>query len=145
LNIKEAAANAGLTTHTIRFYEQKGILPAPPRSANGYREYAENHVATLRLAKGLRELELPLDDVAAILRIAHDGTCGEVRQNMMETFVQARRDIDLKVAELEQAREHLDSVISGLRRMRPRDTTVPGINPCECVRMVTAGQTVPTY
>ncbi len=69
MNIQQAADASRLSPHTLRFYERKGVLPRPPRSPNGYREYTEEHVATLRLAKGLRELELPLSDVAPILSI----------------------------------------------------------------------------
>ena len=56
MNIGEAANASSLTPDTIRFYEKKGILPRPPRLASGYRHYTEEHVATLRLAKALREL-----------------------------------------------------------------------------------------
>ena len=136
MKINEAAKVSGLTPHTIRFYERKGVLPRPPRGPNGYRHYTEEHVATLRLAKGLRELELPLSDVAPILLIAHDGTCGEIRESMTRTFTQALGDLEARVQELEQARDELTELLRGLKRMRPRDVTVPGVEACECVRMV---------
>ena len=138
MNIKDAAAAAGLTPDTIRFYERKRVLPAPPRSPNGYRHYTEGHVATIRLAKGLRELGLPLSDVAPILVVAHDGTCREVRESMTGTFSQALSDLDGRIEELEQAREHVGLLLRGLRRMRPKDVAVPGVEACECVRMVAA-------
>ena len=138
MNIKEAAEVSGLTSHTIRFYERKGVLPVPPRSPNGYRHYTEEHVATLRLAKGLRELELPLSDVAPILLIAHDGTCREVRESMTRTFTQTLSDLNDRIEGLEQAREHLAGLLHGLRRMKPREVAVPGVEACECVRMVAA-------
>jgi DNA-binding transcriptional MerR regulator len=136
MNIKDAAKAASLTPDTIRFYERKRVLPAPPRSPNGYRHYTDEHVRTLRLAKGLRELGLPLSDVAPILRVAHDGTCREVRESMTRTFSQALSDLDGKIEELEQARDHLSSLLRGLQRMRPKDAAVPGVKACECVRMV---------
>ncbi len=139
MNIKEAAAVAGLTPDTIRFYERRRVLPAPPRSPNGYRHYSEEHVATLRLAKGLRELGLSLTEVAPILRVAHDGTCREVRESMTTTFTRALGDLDARIEELERAREHLAGLLRGLRKMRPQDVAVPGVEACECVRMVAAG------
>lgn len=33
------ASASGLTAKTIRFYEQAGLLPEPPRTASGYRDY----------------------------------------------------------------------------------------------------------
>ncbi len=136
MNIKEAATASGLTRDTIRFYERTGILPRPPRRENAYRHYAKEHVATLRLAKGLRELGLPLTDVAPILRVAHDGTCREVRESMTKTFKRAVRDLDARIEELERARAHLAGLLRGLHKMRPQDVAVPGVDACECVRMV---------
>ncbi len=138
MNIQEAAAVSGLTPDTIRFYERKGVLPTPPRQPNGYRHYTEEHVATLRLAKGLRELGLPLEDVGSILVVAHDGMCGEIREMMMERFAQALEDLDGRVQELSVARDHLADLLRGLRKMKPREVSVPGVHACECVRMVTA-------
>ena len=136
MNIGEVAKASSLTPDTIRFYEKRGILPPPPRLANGYRHYTEEHVATLRLAKGLRELELPLGEVAPILTVAHDGTCGEIRESMTKTFTRALSGLDHRIEELEEARDHLASLLQGLEKMRPRDVTVPGVNACECVQMV---------
>ncbi len=139
MNIREAADASKLTPDTIRFYEKKDILPCPPRLPNGYRHYTEEHVATLRLAKGLRELELPLAEVAPILSVAHDGTCGEIRESMTNTFAKTLRDLDARIQELEQARGHLSGLLQGLRKMRRRDVSVPGVEACECVRMVAEG------
>ena len=136
MNIQEAAAASRLTPHTIRYYERKEVLPRPPRGPNGYRHYTKEHVATLRLAKGLRELELPLSDMAPILLVAHDGTCAEIRESMTSTFASTLSDLDARIEELERARGHLSSLVRGLRRMRPRDVEVPGVEACECVRMV---------
>ncbi len=138
MNIQEAAESSGLTPDTIRFYERKGILPRPPRRENGYRHYTKEHVQTLRLAKGLRELGLPLGDVAPILVIAHDGTCREVRESMTGTFSRALGNLEGRIEELERVREHLASLLRGLRSMRPKDVAVPGVDACECVRMVAA-------
>ena len=136
MNIGEAANASGLTPDTIRFYEKKNILPQPPRLASGYRHYTAEHVATLRLAKGLRELELPLPEVAPILSVAHDGTCGEIRESMTKTFTQALSSLSDRIEELEEARDHLAGLLQGLQQMRPRDIAVPGVEACECVRLV---------
>lgn len=142
MNIKDAAAAAGLTPDTIRFYERKQVLPAPARSPNGYRHYTDEHVVTLRLAKGLREIGLPLTEVAPILRVAHDGTCREVRESMTTTFTRALSDLEVRIDELERARDHLTGLLQGLRRMRPKDVAVPGVAACECVRMVAKTETM---
>ena len=47
MRIGEAAAAAGMTTKTLRFYEDSGLLPAAKRSSNGYRDYHDDSVARL--------------------------------------------------------------------------------------------------
>jgi len=138
MRIQQAACLAGLTPDTIRFYERMGILPAPPRQRNGYRHYTEEHVATLRLAKGLRQLGIPLGEIAIILTLAHDGACSENREVVVSVSSKVLTDLDRKLDELTNARNHLAEILVGLRRMRPRQGSVPGVRPCACVRMVTA-------
>jgi DNA-binding transcriptional MerR regulator len=41
------AARAGLSAKTIRFYEQAGLLPEPPRTPAGYRDYPPAMLARL--------------------------------------------------------------------------------------------------
>ena len=41
----------GTTTHAVRFYERHGLLPAPERTENGYREYSEADAERLRLLR----------------------------------------------------------------------------------------------
>ena len=61
MNIQKAAEASGLTADTIRFYEREGVVPPAPRRENGYREYTSEHVAVLRLARGLRDLPVTCD------------------------------------------------------------------------------------
>lgn len=136
MNIREAAEASRLTPDTIRFYEKKHVLPQPPRLPNGYRHYTERHVSTLRLAKGLRELELHLAEVAPILSLAHDGTCSEIRESMTSTFARALSGLNDRIEALQEARDHLSDLLQGLQKMRPRDVAVPGVEACECVRLV---------
>ena len=39
MRIGSLAAASGATTKTIRFYEQSGLIPDPPRTKAGYRDY----------------------------------------------------------------------------------------------------------
>lgn len=137
MNIQQAAAAAGLTPDTIRFYEKKGVLPRPPRQANGYRAYTEEHVATLHLARGLRHLGVLLEEVRPILDVAHTGVCGDIRGQLVRTLDDALREIEGQLADLQRTREHMSRLLSGLSAMRPNESKVPGADACPCLRMVT--------
>ncbi len=138
MNIREAAKASGLTTDTIRFYEKKGVLPRPSRQTNRYRSYAEEHVATLRLAKGLRQLGVRLEDVRPILEVAHSGACSDVRGQLVTTLRTVVEEIDRKLSELTETRMHAGQLLTGLEMMRPEDESVPGASACPCIEMVSA-------
>ncbi|MCT2582542.1 MerR family transcriptional regulator [Actinophytocola gossypii] len=65
--IGELARRTGLTTRTIRFYSDEGLLPPADRTYSGYRLYDAASLARLELLRTLRELGLGLDDAAEAL------------------------------------------------------------------------------
>lgn len=69
MKIQALAQHTGVSAKTIRYYEQIGILPAPARAENNYREYSEQDVNRLRLVAGARRLDLSLDDIQEIIAL----------------------------------------------------------------------------
>jgi DNA-binding transcriptional MerR regulator len=67
LTIGELARRTGLTTRTIRFYSDEGLLPPADRTHAGYRLYDGESLARLELLRTLRELGLGLPDASAAL------------------------------------------------------------------------------
>lgn len=65
MNIAEAERRTGLTRANIRFYEKEGLIK-PTRGENGYRDYTEDDVQTLRKIMLLRRLRLSVPDIRAI-------------------------------------------------------------------------------
>lgn len=53
----------------MRWYEQEGVLPAPPRTTNGYRAYGDVDLARLRLVVSLRRLGLAPEDAGRLARL----------------------------------------------------------------------------
>ena len=60
MKIKEFAQQTNLSAKTIRYYEEIGLWPMPPRLENGYRDYDEADVARARLVAGARRLDFSL-------------------------------------------------------------------------------------
>ncbi len=134
MNIKRAAEAAGLTPDTIRFYEKAGVLPRPPRQANRYREYTVEHVATLRLARGLKQLGVSLQNVRPLLEVAHSGRCGEIRGQLLHTLSGSLAKIDAEIAGLQETRQHASLMYESLKSMRPNEAAVPGMEACPCIQ-----------
>jgi DNA-binding transcriptional MerR regulator len=55
LRIHEVAADTGLTTRTIRYYEELGLLKPAARSEGSYRLFDPDDLERLRFIKGLRD------------------------------------------------------------------------------------------
>jgi MerR family regulatory protein len=43
----ELAELSGCNIETVRFYEKQGLLPPPPRTAGGHRDYDREHLKRL--------------------------------------------------------------------------------------------------
>ncbi|PUE39093.1 Cd(II)/Pb(II)-responsive transcriptional regulator [Limnohabitans sp. Bal53] len=67
MRIKALAHATGVEVDTIRYYEKQGLLPAPARHGNGYRDYARTHLERLAFIRHCRALEMPLADIRRLL------------------------------------------------------------------------------
>jgi DNA-binding transcriptional MerR regulator len=81
LRAGEVAKAAGVSTDTLRHYERKGVLAAPRRSRNGYREYPRAALERVLLVRRALAVGFTLDELARILRARDRGgaPCREVR------------------------------------------------------------------
>jgi len=69
MQIKELAQATGVDVETIRYYEKQGLLPAPARRDNGYRDYTSGHLERLSFIRHCRALDMPLTDVRRLLEV----------------------------------------------------------------------------
>ncbi len=63
MRIGELAKKSGLSTSRIRFYEAQMLLPKATRGENGYREYPEAAVTTLRIVVDAQRLGFSLSGI----------------------------------------------------------------------------------
>ncbi|MFB8202501.1 MerR family transcriptional regulator [Kitasatospora purpeofusca] len=117
MRIGDAAAAAGTTPRALRFYEQRGLLPPPVRSASGQREYESQTVVRVRVIRALLALGLTVDDIASrshrLDLLAEDPprSCASDEGSGPDTFtpVVERRlaALDAEIARLTRLREAL--------------------------------------
>lgn len=67
MNIREVEAATGLTRANVRFYEKEGLLE-PERQENGYRNYTNGHVETLKRIVLLRRLDVSIEEIRKLQR-----------------------------------------------------------------------------
>jgi DNA-binding transcriptional MerR regulator len=105
MKIGQVADLAEVSIDTVRFYERRGVLPQPERTASGYRTYTPATVERIRLARRLQQLGLSLDEVIDALHTTdrRDITCSSERWRLEAVLAR----IDNKIAELEATRGHI--------------------------------------
>src|SRR5215210_5769657 len=98
LSSSQLAKRGGINLQSVRFYEQQGLLPRPPRTRAGYRVFPDDAVRRVRFIKRAQELGFTLKQIKELLalRAGSRSTCGEVRRR-----AEAKRlDIQSKIRDL---------------------------------------------
>lgn len=123
MKIGELAERAGVSSQTIRYYENIGVLPEPARLPNGYRAYDDSTIKRLAFIRDAQISGLSLDEIQLILEMKDRGesTCSHVI-GMLEQHL---RDVDRQVADLRRTRKNLEAMISRARGLDPARCTDP--------------------
>ena len=122
LTVSGLARRVGVSPDTIRYYERRGLLLAPERTAADYRVYTELAVDRMLFIKGARQLGLTLEDVKTLLAVRDTGTCPcEPAEDLLRTRI---TDIDTEIAELTRLRTTLTDMVERIPDDCPQP--VPG-------------------
>lgn len=102
MRIGDLATQAGLTTKTIRFYEQTGLIPEPPRTSSGYRDYPSSALGQLSFIRHAQAAGFTLAEIRAILAIRDSGhaPCEHVTSLIARHLAQ----VNQRIAELTETR-----------------------------------------
>lgn len=119
MRIGEVADRTGVPAKTIRFWESEGLLPAPARTASGYRDYRPADAERVRFVRHAQGAGLRLDEIRQVLDISD---AGEPPCQHVETLVRQRlAEVDTRIAELTQARRVLQDVAARAAAQDPAD------------------------
>ena len=106
LTISQIASAAAVNVQTVRYYERRGLVPKPPRSGSGYRQYSPETVSRLRFIRHAQELGFSLAEIQELLalRVRPGAACETVARR-------TRQKLELvseKIAHLQRLKEVLD-------------------------------------
>jgi DNA-binding transcriptional MerR regulator len=115
IHIKEAAEKIGLPAHTLRYYEQEGLLPFIKRDENGNRIFNETDLLWLELIVCLRKTDIPLSELRAIVELTKEGdsTASQRKQifeKHKEKMMEKQRDLDNAFIKIESKIEYYDEL-----------------------------------
>jgi DNA-binding transcriptional MerR regulator len=104
LTIAEAAEAAGLSVHTIRYYERAGLLAPIERNGSGHRRFNERDVEWLVVCTKLRATGMPIRRVREYAELVRDGEGNESerlalleahRADVLERLAEVQRNLEL--------------------------------------------------
>ena len=109
LTIGRLAKQAAVGIDTVRFYERRGLLPEPPRTAAGYRLYTNDTIARIRFIRRAKLLGFNLDEIGNLLNLHDRGG----QKSAVKQLTQRKLDqIDAKIADLSKIRDVLRELAS---------------------------------
>jgi DNA-binding transcriptional MerR regulator len=107
----EAARRAGVGVETLRYYERRGLIPAPARRPSGQREYTPQDVRLVRAIKIAQRLGFTLAQTGEIVRVT--GRRGGHDATLLQEQVEAKlREVEDRIRGLEDVRGELRAVIA---------------------------------
>lgn len=113
MKINKVEELVGITKKNIRFYEEKGLITPARNEENRYREYSEEDVDTLRKIKLLRQLSIPIDEIAKLqkghLTLEDCMRRHRIYLDREEDNIRQKKSICLQIEESKEQLLHLDT------------------------------------
>jgi len=110
LTIGQLARRAGVGIETVRFYERQGLLPKPPRTPSGYRQYSTDALGRLAFIGRAKALGFALREIADLLALdaSRDATCVDVKERAQRKLAET----EVQLADLTRVRDTLRGLVA---------------------------------
>lgn len=105
MNIGEAAAASGLSTRTVRYYADVGLVAPAGRADNGYRHYDQGDISRLAFVRRARAFGFPVEACRELLALYADR--GRASASVKEIALIRIAELDRQMAELAALRADL--------------------------------------
>ncbi len=107
LRIGQVAQASGMSTASIRFYEQQGLLSPATRASNGYRTFSEQDVERLRRIRTCRSLDMSIQEIQTLLQVPGDSaTACEVTSDVLRHHL---AHVAQRIEELHELKSRLEA------------------------------------
>lgn len=119
MRIGEVAARAGVPAKTVRFWEDRCLLPLPDRTPAGYREYGPDILERLAFIRRSQAAGLTLEQIRQILQIRDSGQAPCV--HVTGLIAGRLGEVEARLAELTAARDQLAALAARAAGQDPAD------------------------
>jgi len=117
LTIGALARAAGVGVETIRYYERRGLLPDPPRSAAGHRRYPVGSIDRVEFIRRAKDLGFTLREISELidLRVEDGAPCAPVEARAREKLARVAK----KIEELRRIQASLERLVEACVANQP--------------------------
>jgi len=107
--IGEVAKNLGITTRTIRYYEEIGLMGPPERLGGGTRMYGRPEILRLKFILKLKELGISLKEMQELAEYfdVSDQNFGSITPHLVDLLDGHISKVDEKIANLSALRRDI--------------------------------------
>ena len=112
LKIGDVAQKAGVSVHTVRYYEKEGLLEGPLRSTGGFRLYGQATVERLLFIQKAKEFGLTLEEIKQITHCGDKGL-GPCCDLTVKLFNEKIKELEAKVKELNETKRKIKGLVAG--------------------------------
>ncbi len=104
LTIAEAAERAGISAHTIRYYERAGLLAPIERTESGHRRFAAEDIEWIVVITKLRATGMPIRRIREYAELVREGDGNELerlalleshREEVLRRLDEVQRNVEL--------------------------------------------------
>ncbi len=103
MRIQEASRQSGMPPKTIRFYEEIGLVRPAARAANGYRQFSDTDVRTLKFIHRARKLGFSVEGMQKLLSLWQDKK--RASADVKKLALAHVNVIDARIRELESVKQ----------------------------------------
>ena len=108
--IQQVAEQTGLSTYTLRYYEDIGLLDPVERASNGHRRYTEADVRRIDFLMRLRKTHMPIEEMKYFVDLYRRGSeTASERRDLLEAH---RRVVQAQIDELHEILGFIDYKIA---------------------------------
>lgn len=115
--VNELSKKTGLSIHTIRYYENLGMIEGVTNEkvkSNNYKHYDDNVVERLEIIIEAKEVGFTLAEIKKILTAWFEST--DSKPETLELFQAKIKEIDNKIKHFKQTRKLLEKVCEKLEK-----------------------------
>ncbi len=123
----EVSRQTNISARTIRFYEDRGIIPVPERDPNGYRNYNISIITRLKFIKNAQQLGFSLSEIKELsnMKISSNMSCESVHQKAV-----------LKISDINNKIDELNKIKDALKLFTQYCSPKKGIEECEFLHLM---------